>query len=376
MNKKEISEIKKQFTPADCAITRLCGCYIDGEKERKAQFKEAFLSLPEEEMFKYFEIFRKNLSGTLGKNMINMEFPLAAENPGSTHDLLMQLRETRLTDDILIDTFYDKILDSLDEPGNFLILLLHGLYDIPGRATDGGEMFDASDEVYSFLLCTVCPVKLTKAGLCYNAAEGVIQNRIRDWIVDLPVTGFLFPAFNDRSTDIHSLLFYSRDADLFQTRLIEDMLGCSLPMPVTSQKETFQTLVEDTLGENCSFEAVKAIHETLARQLEEAKESPEPLSLTKNGLYTLLSAGGAGEEGLESLDERYEEAAGKDGQLLASNLINTRKFEVRTPDVVVQVNPERADLVETRIIDGRECLVIPLEEHVEVNGIMIRPRTE
>lgn len=193
MNKKEISEIKKQFTPANCAITRLCGCYVDNEKERKAEFKEAFLSLPEEEMFKYFELFRKNLSGTLGKNLINMEFPLAAENPGSTHDLLMQLRETRLTDDILIDTFYDKVLDSLDEPGNFLILLIHGLYDIPGKSTDGNEMFDASEEVYSFVLCCVCPVKLTKAGLCYNASEGIIQNRIRDWVVDMPLTGFLFP---------------------------------------------------------------------------------------------------------------------------------------------------------------------------------------
>ena len=376
MNKKEISEIKKQFTPANCAITRLCGCYVDNEKERKAEFKEAFLSLPEEEMFKYFELFRKNLSGTLGKNLINMEFPLAAENPGSTHDLLMQLRETRLTDDILIDTFYDKVLDSLDEPGNFLILLIHGLYDIPGKSTDGNEMFDASEEVYSFVLCCVCPVKLTKAGLCYNASEGIIQNRIRDWVVDMPLTGFLFPAFNDRSTDIHSLLFYSKDADQFQARLIEDMLGCTPPMPVTSQKEAFQALVEDTLGDDCSFEAVKNIHEKLTEKLEDGKDSPDPAALTKRDLYLLLSDSGADGEHLEALDERFEETAGKDASLFASNVINARKFEIKTPDVVVQVKPNRADLVKTMVIDGQECLVIPLEEHVEVSGIVIKTKSE
>ena len=82
MNKKEISEIKKQFSPNNCAITRICGCYVDGEKNKKTELKEAFLSLSEEEMFKYFEIFKKTLSGTIGKNLINMEFPLESGKRG------------------------------------------------------------------------------------------------------------------------------------------------------------------------------------------------------------------------------------------------------------------------------------------------------
>lgn len=99
MNKKEVSEIKKQFTPDNCAITRICGCYVDGEKNKKTQLKEAFLSLPEEEIFKYFELFRKTLSGTIGKNLLNMEFPLSAENAGGTQDFLLKLRASQLTDD-------------------------------------------------------------------------------------------------------------------------------------------------------------------------------------------------------------------------------------------------------------------------------------
>lgn len=373
MNKKEISEIKKQFTPSNCSITRICGCYVDGEKEKKAEMKEAFLSLPEEEMFKYFEIFRKNLSGALGKNLLNMEFPLASEKEGGAHAFLMELRASRLTDETLLEEFYDKIIAGYDYTGSFLILLIHAAYDIPGKSSDGQEMFDASDEVYEYLLCSICPVKLTKPGLCYNAEQGTIQNRVRDWLVELPDTGFLFPAFNDRSTDIHSLLFYSKNADLLQSRLAEDVLGCTLPMSAGSQKETFNALIEESLGEDCGYEVVKNIHEKLNEMLEEKREDPEPLVLNQAEVCTLLSESGASPEKIALFEAQYSETAGEHTSILASNIANTRKFEIRTPDVVIQVSPDRADLVETRIIDGRQCLIIPMDEHVEVNGITLQP---
>ena len=165
MNKKEISEIKKQFTPERCAITRICGCYVDAEKEKKTKLREAFLSLPEEEMFKYFDIFRKTLSGTLGKNLINLNFPLSQEEEGGTQSYLLRLRNSRLKDDQLLEDFYDKVIEHYFYGENYYIILIHGLYDIPGKSTDGAEMFDASDEVYEFLLCSICPVKLSKAGI-------------------------------------------------------------------------------------------------------------------------------------------------------------------------------------------------------------------
>mgnify|MGYP002765853500 CR=1 FL=1 len=193
MNKKEISEIKKQFTPENCSLTRICGCYVDGEKNKKTELKEAFLSLSEEEMFKYFEIFRKSLSGTIGKNLMNMEFPLEQETEGGTQHFLMKLRESKLTDDALVESFYDKIIENYDYPENYYIILIHGVYDIPGKSSDGAEMFDASDEIYEHIMCCICPVKLSKAGLCYNAETNSIQDRIRDWIVELPDVAFLFP---------------------------------------------------------------------------------------------------------------------------------------------------------------------------------------
>lgn len=371
MNKKEISEIKKQFTPSNCAITRICGCLIDGEREKKTEFKDAFLSLPEEEMFKYFDLFRKCLSGSLGKNLIDLSFPLEAEREGGAQEFLMKLRASRLTDDALLDEFYDRINAEYDCEGSFLILLIHSVYDIPGKASDNMEMFDASDEVYEFLLCSICPVKLTKPGLCYNAEEGVIQNRIRDWLVEMPDVGFLFPAFTDRSTDIHHLLFYSKNAGLPQAALAEHVLGCAFPLPAAEQKETFNAFVEETLGEDCDYETVKNIHERLNEILEEKKEDPEPVTLDKAEIRIILAESGAGEEQLAEFESHYEETAGAHASLLASNIANTRRFEVRTPDVTIHTAPERADLIETRVIDGRPCLVIPMEGRVEVNGIAV-----
>ena len=372
MNKKEILEIRKQFTPANCAITRICGCYVDHEKTKKMESKDAFLSLPEEEAFKYFDIFKKTLSGTVGKNMLNLEFPLDAEMPGGTQEFLMKLRDSKLEDDMLLEEFYDKVIATYDYAENYYIILIHAMYDIPGKSSDGLEMFDASDEVYEYLLMSICPVSLSKAGLSYNAEDNRIQDRIRDWIVDMPSKGFLFPAFNDRSTDLHSVLYYTKKSEDLQPEMIDQLLGAKMPMSADTQKETFQMIIEDTLGEDGDYETVRKIHETRNDLIEEHKEEPEPLALDKTEIKKIFEQSGVDAEKMESFDRNFEENAGEKVSLLATNIAETRKFNIETPDVVIKVNPDRADLVETRIIDGRQCLVIPVDDHIEVNGISVR----
>lgn len=373
MIKQEIAELKKKLTQNNCSITRICGCYVDGEKNKKTMFAQGFLNLPEEEMFKYFELLRKTLSGTLGKNLLNLEFPLESEEPGGAQDFLLRLRESRLKDDLLLETFYDKVIETYEYVGNYLILLVHDVYDVPGKGSDRLEMEDASDEVYEYLLTCICPVNLSKPGLSYNPVENVFQNRVRDWVVSAPDTGFLFPAFNDRSADIHSLLYYTRDADDLKESLAQGLLSCPLPLSAGDQKETFQTLVKDTLEETCELEVVKNIHEKLNEMIEEHKEEPEPLTLDREQVKTLFADSGVSNEKLEAFDRHFDETAGESASMLASNLVNVRNFEVKTPDVVVKVKPERTDLVENRVIDGRQCLVIGLEGDVTVNGIPVRP---
>ena len=375
MIKQEISEIKKLFTPNNCSITRICGCYVDGEKNKKTELKQAFLALPEEEMFKYLEILRKTLSGSLGKNLLTLEFPLHTEDMGGTQEFLLRLRDSKLKDDALLEEFYDKIIEAYEYVGNYLILVIHDVYDVPGRTRDGIDMEDASDEVYEYILACICPVNLSKPGLSYNAVENTFQNRIRDWVVGMPETGFLFPAFNDRGSDLHSTLYYSKDSEELKENFVEQLLGCPLPLSAGGQKETFQTLIEETLGDTCDIEVVKNIHEKLNEMVEEHKEEPTPLMLDKNEVKTLFASSGVANERLEVFDQYYDATAGEDTSLYVNNVVNTRTFEVKTPDVVIKVNPERTDLIETKNINGRECLVIALDGGVLVNGVNVRPNT-
>ena len=374
MNKKEISEIKKLFANENSVISTICGCYVDGDKNKKSMMREAFLSLPQDEMHKYMAIFRKCMTGTLGRNILNMEFADAATEVTVSQQKLMDLRDSELKDDAVLETFYDEIIANYNTADNYLILLVYGVYDVPGRTSDGIEMEDASDEIYRHILCCICPVKLSKPGLSYNSEQNGFHERIRDWVVDMPAMGFLYPAFNERSADVNSILYYSSKAEELKFDFVETVLGCTLPMTAGGQKETFQAIIQDTLGDECEFEVVKEIHEQLTELIEEKKDDETPLELGRKEVVNLLAASGVDNRKIEELENNFEEAAGGSmtHPLLASNVASTRKFEIKTPDVVVQVKPDRTDLVETRMIDNVPYLLITLSDSVQVNGIDVR----
>lgn len=383
MNKKEIAEIRKLFNKEHCHVRRLCGCYVDAEKNIKTTIKHAFLSLEEEEMSKYINIFRASLSGTIGKNLINLDFPTEQESEGGTQNFLLKLRNSRLKDDGLINEFYNKVIEYYNYSENYYIILADAAYDIPGITTDGNYLDDASVYVYEHLICCICPVKLEKSALYYNAEAGTIETRIRDWLVDVPAHGFLFPAFNDRNTDIHSMLYYTRKSEDTQPDFINNMFATGYPMTSKSQNIAFQTIVEQSLGEDCNFDTVKNIHDNLNEMIEEQKDMPEPVTLDRNDVRHLLEKSGIKEEKLEIFDKKYEQIVSDESftsntgstetTFTASNIANKRNLEIKTADVAIKVNPKRCDLIETVMIDGIPYILIQVNEHVTLNGIKVRP---
>ncbi|MGN0311608.1 MAG: DUF4317 domain-containing protein [Lachnospiraceae bacterium] len=372
MNKKEIAELRKQYTPERSTIDRICGCYVDGEKNIKFKMKQAFFSLPSEEEFKYFELLKKTMSGSIGTNLFSMEFPLESEEPGGTQEFLYRLRESKLNSDNLLDEFYDKVIANYDYGENYYIILIHSAYDVPGRSTDGTEMEDASDTVFDYIHCAICPVSLSKAALGYNMETNTMGERIRDWVVDMPATGFVFPAFNDRATDLHSVLYYSKNPKNIHAEFIDGVLGSYEAQSSVHQKEAFQNLVVETLEEDCDFEVIKNIHENIHELVELNQDNPDPVVLTKDEMKQIFYDSGASDEKMESFDLEYDSCAGDDAKLLATNISSPRKFSIETPDVVIKVNPARLDLIETKIVDGRQCLVIAVDSHMQVNGVDIK----
>ncbi|MBE5928693.1 MAG: DUF4317 domain-containing protein [Lachnospiraceae bacterium] len=372
MNKKEISEIKKLFNKDKCHVRRICGCYVDAEKNIKTKLVHNFLTLEEEEMFKYINIFRSALSGSLGKNLVNLAFPLEQEMEGGTQEFLLKLRDSRLKDEDLVDEFFDKVIENYEYAENYYIILAHAAYDIPGMAKDGSVMDDMSVYVYEHIICCICPVKLEKSNLCYNSEANTIETTVRDWLVDVPAHGFLFPAFNDRNTDIHEMLYYTRKSENPNPQFMDNMFACKRPLTSKEQKHTFEEIIEETFGEDCSFDAVKTVHDTIQEMIEEQKELPEPVILDKNDVKNIFEKCGASEEKLEYFEERFEDKT-ESTPLNASNITNMRSLEIKTTDVVIKVKPERSDLVETRIIDGIPYILVQVNDNVTLNGVIVKP---
>lgn len=378
MNEKEIAEIRRRFRPDKSNITHVRGCYVNERQEIVSVFDQSLALLPQEENENLLAVLRRTLSGTQGKNLIDMPFSTAQVVDSDEHRLLMRLRESALGDEDAVQAFFQKVIGAYRPEGTYLILLACDTYDVPYRAKDGARLDDASSEVYDYMLCSVCPVKETKPVLGYSVPENAFHNRGTDWLVGAPALGFLFPAFNDRSCDIYSALYYSHDVTETHAEFIDAIFRCPPPMPAEAQKETFGEILGDALAGACSFDVVQSVHSGLCEMIEEHKvnKEVEPLTVSKGTVKTMLTACGVSGEQVERFDEKYTAEFGGDASLSPRNLVETGKFEVTTPDVTIRVNPACSGLIETRVIDGARYILIRADDGVEVNGVRIQIEEE
>lgn len=411
MNKKEVMEIKRRLKKEGCTFTRMCGCYVDAEKNKVVDFGQTFLNLEDEEFYKYLEIAKKVLSGNIGNNLLTLDIPLEEEAAGGRQQFLMGLRECKLKNEELIDRFFDLVIDSYDYAGNYLILVFHDAYDVMTRTTDNNKL-DESEEVYEYLLCAICPVSLSKPGLGYRADENRIGPRIRDWVVGAPDTGFVFPAFNDRTTDIHSLLFYTRDTKEPHSEFMENGLGCSSKRTATEQKNLFSHIVKHALGddEENSNEVLLDLQQKMNDYMEEQDvlfDEETGVILEGDELEKLMGDTGISDDAASTIKEAYTEKFS--GQMPeVAHLIDQKTLEanarvreeealraeveelkqqvalhhaadeaddaddaIKTYDVILRVKPEKVSQIKSQMIDGQKCLVIPMDEneHAAVNGV-------
>lgn len=373
MNRKEISEIRRRFNLDKNAISCIRGCYVNDKREIVSMFNRPLMSFPQEEAEKYLAIFRRTLAGVPGRNLVDMVFRPDQVMDGEEHRLLTAMRNTALKVEEGVQAFYQKVIDSLEMEGNYLILLTHDAYDVPFRGRDDLKVDDASEEVFDYILCSICPVKLTKPALSYFASDNEFHDREQDWVVASPELGFMFPTFDDRAANIYNALYYTRDTATMHDEFISAIFNTDAPMPAAEQKETFQALLEDAIGDDLSYEVVQTVHEQIRSMIEEQKSDKEAEApvVSKREVKAMLENCGVPEERVTAFEEKYDADFGATIELGAQNIVDERKFEVRTPDVVIQVNPERSDLVETRVIDGFKYILIRADEGVEVNGVNI-----
>lgn len=374
MNEKEVAELRRRIRPDHNAITHIHGCYVNEKGEIVARFDQPMSMLSQEETERMLGLLRKTLSGGLGKNLTDITFATRQVVEGEEHKLLMTLRDSELRDEEAVENLFHTVIRVLQMEGNYLILLASDRYDVPFRGKDDAVLKDdASGEVYSYILCAVCPVKQTKPGLSYYVNENEFHSLSADWVVAAPELGFLFPAFDERSTNLYNALYYSRDTAENHPEFVDAVFRAQPPMAPAAQKETFQGLLHDVLEEDCCMDVVQAVQDRLCTMVDEHKQSkdPRPLTVSKNTVKNVLSTCGVSDEKVVAFGDQYDARFGEDADLSPRNLVDINRMEIKTPDVTIRVSAERSDLLQTRVIDGAKYILIRAEEGVEVNGVPV-----
>lgn len=373
MNQKELSELRRRFRPEKSAISHIYGCYVNGSREIISYLDEPMGMMPQKEAEKYLGLLKKALSGTLGRNLVDIVFSTQQVMDSDEHRFLMGLRDSQLKDGALRQSFYDKVIASLDMDGsNYLILLAHDAYDVPYKGRDGELQDDASDTVFSYIICCVCPVKDGKLELGFFSGENEFHSCAANQIVAPPELGFLFPAFDDRAANIYNALLYSKKADQLHQEFINAVFRTEPPLSAAEQREAFEGALTGALEDACSIEVVQAVHERLRDQIVQHKETkdPEPLALTAGDIGNILRDCSVPEERVSAFLERCGERLGANVVLNPVNLIESGKFEVETADAKLSLDPEHSYLLEMRVIDGRQYLLFPADS-VTVNGLPV-----
>lgn len=373
MNEKEIGEIRRHLRRDRSNMTAIFGCFVNDNKEIITEYRSSTGIMSENEADKYFAILRKVLSGSVGKNLIDLTFQTSQVAGSPEHGLLMKLRESKLQDEELRGELYQKIIDHLALEGNYLILLGCDSYDVPFKSKDDSLQNDSSDETFTYLICAICPVKQTKPNLHYVPEEKTFHDGAMNQPVSAPELGFLFPAFDNRSTNIYNALYYTHNTKENQEALIEAVFNTPIPKPAAEQKKCFEALLTNALGDECNLDVVQTVHEQLCERMELHKESkvPDPLLIDKEILKDVLTSCGVSEAGVSKFSVQYDEAFGFEAELHPKNIIDSKHFEIHTPDIAIKVDPTRTDLVETRVIGGVKYILINADENVEVNGVSI-----
>ena len=378
MTEKEIGEIRRHVRRDRSNMTALYGCFVSEGKEIVSTFRLSTGMMPENEGDKYFALLKRSLSGTLGKNLIDITFRTQQVVDSPEHKLLMQLRESELKDEETLQTFYQKVIDSVTMDTGYLILIGCDSYDVPFKGKDDHIQADGSNETYRYLLCGICPVKLSKPALEYKAEQKEFHDSTITQLLSAPVLGFLFPAFDNRSTNIYNALMYSKDAGDDHEAFVTAVFNTKPTMAAKMQKQSFEALLSTTLEDECSLDVVQAVHSEIGQMIQLHKESKvdEPLMISKEEIRGVLEANGISEDKMSKFSVDYDETFGFEASLHPKNVIDQKQFEIKTPDVTIKVNPERSDLIETRVIGGVKYIMICADESVEVNGVNINIQDE
>lgn len=381
MTSAELREIKKRFKYENENISSLVGCYVNENREIISRFRQDITRMGNEEGGKALAAFKRVLSGKKGSTGYDIEFDTSEVTDGESHKLLMDLRDSKLNDDELVEKLFTKIAEYLDMDSNYIIMACCDSYDVFSK--DKNDDFGDSEEVFRYFTVAVCPVKQPNKPLMYSLADEKFEDFETGWHLSAPEAGFMFPAFDDRSTNIYAARYFAKNPDNIHADLIHALFNAEPPHSSVETKLGFNSAVKEALHEDWDMDMYFGIQDRVVKIFDEQSETgdgkvlrdaSETVKVTKSELSDVLRDCGASPAQTKLFEEYYDEEFGESGEILADSIIDRKKLKIETDDVMITVAPDKTDLIETRVIDGVKYIMIKATEGVSINGLDVTVR--
>lgn len=373
MNKKDLNELRKNFSSASDLFTlnHVVSAFVDAEKNIKCVKSDAFHNIPSEECDCYMETLRRVLAGTLGKGLLEYEFPNEAyEETGAQH-IFYEALGSKLSDESAVNLMLDQIVKNMEYISTYAILIGHCTYTVFNK-TKNDEINPYDSIEYSFLVTAICPVEVRIDGLIYNEDDNAIEKKTAyDRIVsEVPTDGFLYPTFTGRGPDVNHVLYSARKPKEINTSIVENVLGCKFICTANQEKESFHNLLEDVVADELSYTVITDVNEKLQSIAEEYKNDAELPSVDDIQMRDILLDSGVSEEKAEQVQNLYREIT-REKPLSVCN-ITENKTVIATEGVTVQISKDATSKVRTQYINGRRYLLIDIDEpQIKVNGMNV-----
>ena len=375
MNKKELSEIRKNFSESSGFFTlnRVLTAYVDPEKNVLYRENKNYALIPEDEGTVLFGTLKKALGGSLGKHLVEYAFPKEAYNAGKAQACLSFVYKARHVEDA-VDPLLQKFVDDYDCRGEYAIIIVYCTYSITSCRDENDEDLGDADYEYNFIVTALCPACTGDDGLIFDRDNAsIIKKSNTDLIISkTPADGFLYPVFSDRQPDPNSVLIYSKSPKKPNISMVEDVLDCNFKMSCQSEKAAFGKILSEVLGDDLSYALLTQVNDELSKIAANYEGSTELPKIGADELTKILADIGVDDEKLKALPDIFNDAVnGVDG-LTASNLVES-KVVIKALGTTVNVAGYNTDNVRIGVRDGRKCLVIDLyDASVAVNDINVR----
>lgn len=382
MNKKDIAQIKKQFKLDNelMKIQEIFNVYVQkesGDIYHHASQPFELLDLESQELF--LTNFKKVLTGQLDSRLFELKFRRDVEDSAQTILLEgLQADETEDWKESMLE-IVDKMFESTVYEFDTVVTFIYGEYRKPVKKRDPESGEGGNDHVYAnkFILCSLNKTSQPKMNLVFDYIAKEFKPTVDvDPIINLttPLTGFLFPTFNDNAQDVNHILYRSGKANQPDPTFIEEVLTCEDITTADEEKDGFQIIVSKVAGDKVDANMISNIYEKIDHIVQDSEEngdeSEEP-NLDYRDVEQILTSSGVEDIDASTVKDAFKTVLANEQHEFKANNLLPKTIKINTETANLALSPKDLKNMKYITYNGKRCLLLELDEDVVVEGFQL-----